>query len=332
MAFAPAAALPVEGLAAVRPGLAGALGLGAAGAEFTAGGFDAGGFGAAAASPDAVDTRASQGKQRSILSPLARDRSRWRGRRRHPDVLWLAYARKPLSHTEFTMPSSPSLPELPLIRLELVEDQSPPHQTGFLRLVRRRFRAIYPDGSRSAEFTYDEVDRPAIDAVVIVAYYLDAHGERRVFLRSSLRPPIVLRDRTRSPRPGADPVSSIWELAAGLVEQDEQTESGLKTSAIRELEEELGFRASPDQVFELGPSTFPAGGVIAERHFYFGVRVDPKSRQDPGLDGSALEHGGVVTDVTLTEALAMCRDGRIVDAKTELGLRRLAETPVERPT
>lgn len=220
---------------------------------------------------------------------------------------------------------SPMDSALPDIRLEVEEDLSPPDASGFLRLRRRLLRAHYADGTTSEPFVYDEVDRRALDAVVIVAHYVGARGERRVYLRSALRPPIVFRDRSRSPVPDEDPAGSIWELPAGLVEANEQTPAGVRASAARELREELGFAVEVDALRPLGPSTFPTPGVIAERHFFFEVVVDPQRRGEPDLDGSALERDGVVLDVALDEALEMCRDGRIVDAKTELGLRRLRE-------
>jgi ADP-ribose pyrophosphatase len=213
----------------------------------------------------------------------------------------------------------------PQIRLELVEDLSPHDDAGFLRLRRRRLRALYPDGSRSEPFIYDEVDRKALDAVVMAAHYADAEGARWVYLRSALRPPLVLRERNRSPVPELDPESSIWELPAGLVEAGETELAGVRRAAARELEEELGFQVAEAALVELGPSTFPAPGVIAERHFYFAVEVDPQQQRAPSLDGSALEHAGEVIAIRLAEALALCRDGEIVDAKTELALRRLQE-------
>lgn len=213
----------------------------------------------------------------------------------------------------------------PQIRLELIEDVSPEGPPGFLRLLRRRLRAIYPDGSESAPFIYDEVDRKAIDAVVIAAHYRGQEGQRFVYLRSALRPPVVLRERKRSPLPEADPESSIWELPAGLIEAGETTLAGVRQAAARELEEELGFEVPAQALVELGPSTFPAPGVIAERHFFFAVEVDPERRRTPSLDGSPLEHAGEVVAVALEEALALCRSGDIVDAKTELALRRLQE-------
>jgi ADP-ribose pyrophosphatase len=214
---------------------------------------------------------------------------------------------------------------LPDIRLELLEDVSPAHAPGFLRLVRRRLKAHYPDGTASEPFVYDEVDRRALDAVVVAAHYRASDGTRFVYLRSALRPPLVLRDRNRSPVPDLDPPGSIWELPAGLVETDEQSREGVKRCAARETEEELGFSLEASAFEELGPSVCPAPGFIAERHFFFVAEVDPAARREPGNDGSPLEHGGVVTAVSFEEARGLCRDGGFVDAKTELGVRRLLE-------
>ena len=82
---------------------------------------------------------------------------------------------------------APGLPPLPNVRLEVLEDLSPKGASGFLRLRRRRFRAHYPDGSASEPFEYDEVDRRAIDAAVMLAHYEDARGVPYVYLRSASR-------------------------------------------------------------------------------------------------------------------------------------------------
>jgi ADP-ribose pyrophosphatase len=213
----------------------------------------------------------------------------------------------------------------PKIQLELLEDLSPPQQSGFLRLVRHRYRAIYPDGTHSAPFAYDAVDRDAIDAVVIVAHFVGPDGVPRVFLRSALRPPLTLRDRARSPLPDEACDGNLWELPAGLVEPSERSPSGVARAAQRELHEELGFEVGVEALAPLGHSTFPAPGFVAERHFFFEVRVEPARRSEPLLDGSALEHFGKVIELPLREALDLCRSGAIEDAKTELGLRRLLE-------
>lgn len=219
---------------------------------------------------------------------------------------------------------------LPDIRLELVEDLSPPDPGGFLRLVRRRYVARYPDGTTSAPFVYDEVDRPAIDAVVIAAHFRQ-NGARHVYLRSAVRPPVVFRDTARSPIVEKSE-RGMWELPAGLIERVEQRADGPLLAAQRELAEELGFAVPLAALDPLGPSTYPAPGVIAERHFFFQVEVEPASRSEPAHDGSALEHLGCVVAVALDDALAMCRAGEIEDAKTELALRRLADDAVKSAT
>jgi ADP-ribose pyrophosphatase len=221
----------------------------------------------------------------------------------------------------------PSLPELPRVTLELVEDLSPCGQTGFLRLVRRKLTAIDQYGSASHPFVYDEVDRESLDAVVIAAHYV-ASGVRFVYLRSAARPPVLLRAAMRNvyahhARPGG-----LWELPAGLVEPEESSPEGIIRCARRELLEELGFDVATHQLMPLGPSTFPCPGVIAERHYFFHVEVAPERRQDPTLDGSAIELLGAVAAVPLDHALKLCRAGQLEDAKTELGLRRLAELPI----
>jgi ADP-ribose pyrophosphatase len=220
---------------------------------------------------------------------------------------------------------APGLPPLPNVRLEVLEDLSPKGVSGFLRLRRRRFRAHYPDGSASEPFEYDEVDRRAIDAAVMLAHYDDARGVPYVYLRSGLRPPVAMRDKARSPLLEEPNHGGLWELPAGLVEPGEQTPEGVVGTAQRELLEELGFEVARSQLLPLGPSTFPAPGIVSERLFYFHVAVDPNLRRAPELDGSPLERFGEVIDVPLSDALAWCTTGGIEDAKTEIGLRRFAD-------
>jgi ADP-ribose pyrophosphatase len=174
--------------------------------------------------------------------------------------------------------------------------------------------ARYPDGSESQAFPYDIAARTALDAVVIAACYVE-RGIRYVHMRSAVRPPCALR-----PIPPAHD-GSLWELPAGLVEPGEEPAG----SAARELAEELGFNASASDMRPLGEWTFPAPGIIGERHLFFVVDVDPASRQKPSEDGSALERAAAVVALPIVEALDHCRRGIIRDAKTELALRRLAE-------
>ena len=211
----------------------------------------------------------------------------------------------------------------PDLELELVEDISPAAPAGFLRLIRRRLRVKYPDGTRSAPFPYDEVDRRAIDAVVIAAHFVQDR-QRWVYLRSALRPPLRFRDPTRSPGDERE-TGALWELPAGLIEPGEQSTGGVLRAGCRELREELGFLALETDLQMLGPPVWPAPGVLGERLFFVQLAVRPERREEPSLDGSALEQHGRVVAVPLGHALELCRSGRIQDAKTELALRRLAE-------
>lgn len=185
---------------------------------------------------------------------------------------------------------------------------------GFLSLRRVDLVCEHEDGTKSAEFPYDVLERRAIDAAIMVAHY-EENGRAFVYLRSAIRPPIALR---RVP-----PAMSglLWETPAGLIEPDERPAA----AAARELREELGFEVAESDMFPLGPSAFPAPGFIGEAHHYFHVRVDPTTRRDPSGDGSPLEERARIEAFLLADVLVACRHGEVPDAKTELALRRLAE-------
>jgi ADP-ribose pyrophosphatase len=218
------------------------------------------------------------------------------------------------------------LPPIPNVELEVVEDGSDPSDppNAFLRMRRLVLRARFADGRVSEPFHYDAVARERLDAVVIAAHYRVA-GERHVFLRSAVRPPVALRPREACPVPERSELGNLWELPAGLVEVDERSPEGLRRCAARELQEELGLAVTPDALVELGPSSFPCPGVIGERHFFFQVEVDPSARTTPSEDGSVLERGAAIVVLTVDRALDLVRRGQLEDAKTELALRRLAE-------
>jgi ADP-ribose pyrophosphatase len=218
----------------------------------------------------------------------------------------------------------PPLPRIVLVQ-ESVRRSEDDSAQAFLRVERSILRARFEGGEPSEPFTYDTVAREKLDAVVIAAHYVDERGRRMVYLRSALRPPVALRPREQWPVPERADLGGLWELPAGLVETDERSPEGLRRSAARELQEELGFVVVPDKLAPLGPSSFPAPGIIGERHFYFHVLVDPAHRALPSEDGSVLENNATIVAVALEEALDLARAGIIEDAKTELGLRRLAE-------
>lgn len=219
------------------------------------------------------------------------------------------------------MTDLPPLPKRPLVHL----GELPETGAGFLRVGYRRFQVRREGGELSPPFPYDLVLRERLDAVVVAAHFRGPAGERRVYLRSCLRPPVAFRAELELPLPEAETLGALWELPAGLVELGERSREGLRRSAARELLEEVGFDVDPGRLEPLGPSTFPAPGMIGERQFFFHVEVDPARRQRPTEDGSELEKEGLVVDVELEGALELARKGGLEDAKTELALRRLAE-------
>lgn len=166
-------------------------------------------------------------------------------------------------------------------------------------------------------FDYDLVRRRAIDAAVIVAFVRTPDGRCSVFLRSALRPPLALRDD------GVVLDAGLWELPAGLVERDENP----REAAARELEEELGFVVDASSLVALGAPVLPAPALIGERQFGFSVDVTGITANEPSLDGSLLELGGLVVCLD-AESLAETLDTEsLVDSKTELFLRRFLRSP-----
>jgi ADP-ribose pyrophosphatase len=205
------------------------------------------------------------------------------------------------------------LPQLPKLDLDVVADRTIQSDRGFLNVRRVDLVVKREDGTRSAPFPYDVLDRKAIDAAVMLAHHMQ-DGRVHVYLRSAVRPPLSLRPE------GAVP-ATLWEAPAGLIEPGERPAA----AAAREVEEELGFAVREEDMVPLGPHAYPAPGFIGELHFYFHVRVDPAARREPGGDGSPLEEGARIESVPLELALEACRRGEIPDSKTELALRRLIE-------
>ena len=146
----------------------------------------------------------------------------------------------------------------PKIELTLLEDLSPPDQQGFLRLVRRRYRATYPDGTQSEPFLYDAVDRNAIDAVVIAAHFAgggrDAVGvlaQRCYGPRSPCAIAPTLRYRMK--RVTATCGSYLLAWWSGVSDRPLASCS----AAQRELHEELGFEVGVDALSAARTQHFP---------------------------------------------------------------------------
>ena len=212
--------------------------------------------------------------------------------------------------------------------LEIVSDEEV-GLGGFLHLRRLRLRNLRPDGSRSAEWLCDFVERnKGIDAVV-VALYRDAPagGPVEVLLRDGLRP-ALLYGRPASRVPIADAHADgrflFTEVVAGIIEEGEVGELAVRHRAADEAWEEAGERIAPESIVLLG-STYPSPGMTAEKFWFAAARVHGDHAVAPEGDGSPMEEGAETRWLPLDEALARCRSGAIEDAKTELVLRRLAD-------
>ncbi len=198
--------------------------------------------------------------------------------------------------------------------VERLEDQSPPAVQGsWLRHHRPLLRSRYADGTVSDSYVYEYVSRRAMDAVVVVL-----HHEGQVLLRTALRPPLAFRaELATATEEEASPV--LWELPAGLIEADEGGAEGIARCALREAEEETGYRVSPDALERLGPPTFLSPGVAPEQLHFYAAAVASAERVAPVGDGTPLEDHFAQKWFGMEEALSAT-----LDAKSELGLRRWA--------
>jgi ADP-ribose pyrophosphatase len=197
---------------------------------------------------------------------------------------------------------------------------------GYLRVRRVHLRNVRADGSRSRPYFCELVDRPrhGTDAVVVALWHRTPTGQVHVLLRSGLRPAIAFgRPPERLPIPDAHPYLLFTEVVAGIIEDDDHGEEGIRHRAALEAWEEAGLRIPSDRFERLGGKVFPTPGMAPECFHLFAAEVDPTAMHTPEGDGSPMEEGCILRFVPLQEALAMCDRGEIEDAKTELVLYRL---------
>ncbi|MCU0665179.1 MAG: hypothetical protein MUC50_22990, partial [Myxococcota bacterium] len=180
------------------------------------------------------------------------------------------------------------------------------------------------DGTLGRAYSYECLTRKYLDAVVILLH-AQIHDQRCVCLRTSLRPPLLLRDTVPLAIPDETRRFWLWELPAGLIEPlHDQGEAGICRRAALEAEEECGYLV-PAERFELLPGApFLSPGVLPERiHFAVAEIPDTEQRGVAAGDGSPAEDGAMIEWVAVDEALSLAAQGTLVDAKTELGLWRL---------
>ena len=195
---------------------------------------------------------------------------------------------------------------------------------GFLSLHLLDVVNTYVDGDHSQPYFYECVLRKWLDAVVLLLTG-KVDDRESVCLRSSARPPVLLRSELDLPMQDRRDHSVLWELPAGLLEDGDRGDRGILRRAAIEALEETGYTLDPDDFSILPGSLFVSPGVIPERVRYVLAKVaDPHRCVRPVGDGSIAEQGAGIWWIPLDEALSKCDRGEILDMKTELGIRRLA--------
>lgn len=192
---------------------------------------------------------------------------------------------------------------------------------GFLHVRRLRVRNARADGSHSATYRVDVVDRPRLDAVAVLVWRRGDKG-LEFLTRQNLRPAAHFRKDKVPNLPDGRSHLFCEEIVAGLLEETDRGEAGLRHRAGEEVFEEAGYRVSAEQIALLGPPFFVAPGIISEKIYLAAVDVTGLEAQPPEGDGSPLEEGGVTEWRSLLSMQTALGDGTIQDAKTELALNR----------
>jgi ADP-ribose pyrophosphatase len=213
--------------------------------------------------------------------------------------------------------------------IEVVEDRTARARCdeGFLRLKRLRARNRRGDGSASAEYPIDVIDRPTLDAVAVCLFARTPRGVE-VLTRRGLRPAAYFRRGKVAVLPEREYLL-VEELVAGVLEPGEVGIDALRRRGAAEVREEAGIDVAPERLEPLGGPFFPLPGIVSEKIHLLAGEVDRPAREGryPAPhegDGSPLEEGAILEWRELGAALAACEGGEIEDAKTEIALRRLA--------
>ena len=212
--------------------------------------------------------------------------------------------------------------------IEIVEDRTERSRCdeGFLRLRRFRARNRREDGSRSAEYPIDVIDRPVLDAVAVCLWARGPAGVE-VLTRRGLRPAAYFRRGKTAVLPEPEYLL-VEELVAGVLEPGEVGLDALRRRASDEVREEAGLEIDPSRFEPLGGPFFMLPGIASEKIHVMAAEVarglGPPVWSAPETgDGSPLEEGAELRWRPLGAAVEACERGEIEDAKTELALRRL---------
>jgi ADP-ribose pyrophosphatase len=210
--------------------------------------------------------------------------------------------------------------------LEVLEDFSASARCdeGFLHIRRLRVHNRREDGTVSKVYRVDVVDRPKLDAVAVLVHR-QVNGRVEVLTRTNLRPAAYFRKDREPTIPDDREYLHLDEIVAGVLENEDKGEAGLRHRAAEEVREEAGFAVSAEEIQLLGGAFFVAPGIVSEKIHLAAVEVTGRTQVPPSGDGSPMEEGATVTWWKIEELLAACRDGRVPDAKTEIAIVRFLE-------
>lgn len=221
--------------------------------------------------------------------------------------------------------------------IEIVEDRTAAARCdeGFLRLKRYRARNRRADGSTSAEYPIDVIDRPTLDAVAVVLWARTPRGVE-VLTRRGLRPAAYFRRGQVTALPEPEYLL-VEEIVAGVLEAGETGEGALRRRALEEAAEEAGVTLAPGQLRLLGAPFFLVPGIASEKIHLLEAEIQRSGGDGPfpaphGGDGSPLEEGALLQWRELHAAIRACEAGEVEDVKSELGFRRLASRLAARHT
>jgi ADP-ribose pyrophosphatase len=214
--------------------------------------------------------------------------------------------------------------------IEIVEDLTATSRCdeGFIHVRRYRARNRRADGSASAVYRIDVVDRPSLDAVAVCLWARTPRGVE-VLLRRQLRPAVSFRREKATALPERAHLL-FEELVAGILEPGERGEEAVRRRAAAEVREETGLAVDPSRLAFLGAPFYMLPGIVSEKIHLLVAAVERGGGDDaieaPGEgDGSPMEEGAALAWRELEAAIAACGRGEIEDAKTEVALRRLRE-------
>ncbi|HVE86443.1 MAG TPA: NUDIX hydrolase, partial [Myxococcales bacterium] len=125
------------------------------------------------------------------------------------------------------MPAGPT-PQPEITAIEVIDDFTARARCdeGFLHVRRMRCRNRRADGSASAEYRVDVMDRPRLDAVAVLVLRRGDGGELEVLTRKNLRPAAYFRKDKSPAIPDGRELLFIDECVAGLLEPEDQGEAG----------------------------------------------------------------------------------------------------------